>query len=87
MHEPAQSGVRQVITNVLNLFTRRPFYILIPILAGALVGPGLVRIGFGARFAGIVTLVVIVLLMLYLGSAPARRACHTVVSALRGQRQ
>jgi hypothetical protein len=80
MHDPAQPGsaIRQVIANVLALFTRRPFYILIPILVGALLGPVLVGIGFGAETAGVLALIVIVALILVLGSGWVRRMVRRV---------
>jgi hypothetical protein len=78
-----QDPVRQVIAEVFALFTRRPFYILIPILAGAVIGPVFAGIGFGAQCAGFMALVVIAALMLYLGNATVRRICHRTIAALR----
>jgi hypothetical protein len=87
MHEPAQPDIRQTLKAVLNVFTRRPFTILIPILAGALIGPLLAWIGISAQIAGIMALVVIVVLMLYLGSATVRRWVSRGIGVMRRHRR
>ncbi len=83
MHKPSQPVFRQRIVDLFTLFTRRPFFILIPILAGAVIGPALAWIGFGAQCAGLIALGVIVVLMLYLGSATVRQWVYNVVEFVR----
>jgi hypothetical protein len=86
MSEPGKSDIRDTLSAVLTVFTRRPFTILIPILAGAVIGPLLAWIGISAEIAGSIALVVIVVLMLYLGSATVRRWVTRGIGALREYR-
>jgi putative Mn2+ efflux pump MntP len=86
MHEPAHPDIRHTLDAVLNVFTRRPFTILIPILVGALIGPLLAWIGIRAQIAGVIALAVIGVLMLYLGSATVRRWTHRRIAVMRGYR-
>jgi hypothetical protein len=75
--------LHRLILAMFELFTRRPFNILIPVLVGALIGPVLVWIGLDPRASGVLALIVIALLILYLSSAAVRRRVDRVVSALR----
>lgn len=74
---------RRLLLAMLDLFTRRPFNILIPILVGTLVGPVLVWIGIGPITSGVLALVVMVLLILYLSSAAVRRRLARGVNVAR----